>query len=433
MPLASPVTESAVEATPPTAALGTRARLARAALAWSLRRISEGEIVLVDADGAHRFGGTTPACRSRARITVHDGAFYTRAALGASVGAAESYMAGEWSCDDLAALFRVLSRNEEALLGLESKVSWATRPARALTHAFRRNTRHGSRRNISAHYDLGNEFYSLFLDPTLTYSSAVFEHPDLSLEEAQHAKYERICRKLDLSPDDHLLEIGSGWGGMALHAAEHHGCRVTTTTVSEKQYALARERVERAGLGDRVTVLFEDYRNLRGVFDKLVSIEMIEAVGHRYLETYFRVCSERLKPGGLMCLQAILTSDQRYRFSLRNTDFIKKYIFPGGQLPCHETIANATRRATDFRLIHVEEIGEHYAETLRRWRERFYKNLGAVRELGFPETFVRMWEFYLASCEGAFDERYVFDAQLLLAKPGARRAPVLGALPAPSG
>ncbi len=408
--------------------LRASARLARRAITWSLGRIAEGEIALSDADGVHRFGRASPGFPCKAQITVLDGAFYRRAALGGSVGAAESYMDGEWSCDDLSAVFRVLARNESAALGIESKTSWATRPIRKIAHSLHRNSARGSRRNIAAHYDLGNDFYSLFLDPTLTYSCAVFESPDVSLEEAQRAKYERICRKLVLSADDHLLEIGSGWGGMAIHAATHHGCRVTTTTVSRKQHAVATRRVVEAGLGDRVTVLLEDYRGLRGDYDKLVSIEMIEAVGHRYLETYFRVCSERLRPGGLMCLQAILTSDQRYRFSLRNSDFIKAYIFPGGQLPSIEAISNAARRATDFRMIHLEEIGEHYAETLRHWREAFYKNLGRVRDLGFPETFVRMWEYYLACCEGAFEERYVGDAQILLAKPGARRAPVLGAL-----
>jgi cyclopropane-fatty-acyl-phospholipid synthase len=410
------------------APLGPAARVARKALAWSLRNIAEGELVLVDAEGAHHFGKARSGFPCRAEITVYDGAFYTRAATGGSVGAAESYMDGQWTCDDLAALFRVLSRNEAAVLGIESKTSWVTRPLRALLHALHRNSTRGSRRNIAAHYDLGNEFYSLFLDPTLTYSCAVFESPDASMEEAQRSKYERICQKLALSPEDHLLEIGSGWGGMAIHAATRHGCRVTTTTVSREQYHLTNKRVGEAGLSDRITVLLEDYRKLRGHFDKLVSIEMIEAVGHRYLETYFRVCSDRLKPGGLMCLQAILTSDQRYRFSLRNSDFIKAYIFPGGQLPSIDAITNATRRATDFRLIHVEEIGAHYAETLRRWRELFYKNLESVRELGFPESFVRMWEFYLASCEGAFEERYVGNAQMLFAKPAARRAPVLGAL-----
>ena len=428
MPSASSPTGFSTSVEHPTASLRPTERLARRALAWPLQSIAEGELSIVDADGVQRFGRAVPEFPIRAEIRVLDGSFYRRAALAGSTGAAESYMDGEWVCDDLAALFRVLSRNEAAVRGIEQKTSWITWPVRRLGHALRRNSHRGSRRNIAAHYDLGNDFYSLFLDPTLTYSCAVFERPDASMEEAQRAKYERICRKLELTTDDHLLEIGTGWGGMAIHAASRYGCRVTTTTVSEKQHALATQRVAAAGLRDRVTVLSEDYRSLRGRFDKLVSIEMIEAVGHRYLETYFQACSELLKPGGLMCLQAILTADQRYRFSVRNADFIKAYIFPGGQLPSIEAISNATRRVTDFRMIHLEEIGEHYAETLRRWRERFYKNLGRVRELGFPESFVRMWEFYLASCEGAFAERYVGDAQILFAKPAARRAPLLGAL-----
>ena len=414
--------------TPPLAPLGRRDRLARRALAWPLGKLETGVLTIRDADGTQRFGNPDPTDGLAARITVFDPAFYARTLLGGSVGAAESFMDGDWRCDDLAAFFRILARNERAVIAVETRVSRITWPLRRVRHALHRNTQRGSRRNVSAHYDLGNEFYELFLDPTLTYSSAVVEHPDVSLEVAQRAKYDRICRKLALGPDDHLLEIGSGWGGMAIHAARHFGCRVTTTTISREQLGGAQRRVAAAGLADRVEVIFEDYRRLRGTFDKLVSIEMVEAVGHRYLPEYLRVCGARLKPDGLMCLQAITTPDQRYRLSLHNTDFIKAYIFPGGQLPSLEAILAGARKTTDLRVVHIEDIGPHYAWTLRRWREAFYKNLDAVREIGFSEAFIRMWEFYLASCEGAFAERYVGNAQIVFAKPGARRAPILGAL-----
>ena len=400
---------------------------ARGLFAGGLAGLREGQLVIADPLGERSFGSPTESFPVRARVEVRDLGFYWRSVWGGSVGAAESYMDGDWVCDDLAALFRIFSRNHQTLRALEDR-RWVVKPLRRLAHAWRRNSVSGSRRNIAAHYDLGNEFFELFLDPSLTYSCAVFERDEASVEEAQRAKYDRICRKLELSAGDEVLEIGTGWGGFALHAAERYGCRVTTTTVSERQYECAQQRVAEAGLSDRIELLLQDYRRLRGRFDKLVSIEMIEAVGHRYLERYFQVCSERLKPGGMMLIQAITTPDQRYESSRRSVDFIKAYIFPGGQLPSLQAILAATQRATDLRLIHMEEIGAHYAETLRRWREKFYKNLERVRELGYPETFVRMWEFYLASCEGAFQERFVGDSQILFAKPGARRAPILGQL-----
>jgi cyclopropane-fatty-acyl-phospholipid synthase len=283
-----------------------------------------------------------------------------------------------------------------------------------------RNNRTGSRRNIAAHYDLGNEFFRLMLDETLMYSSAVFERPDMTLAEAQRARLDRICRKLALGPRDHVLEIGTGWGGFALHAATHYGCRVTTTTISREQYALAQERIAQAGLSDRVTVLLEDYRDLRGEYDKLVSIEMIEAVGHEYYETFFTRCSALLKPDGLMLLQAITIADQRYEAARKSVDFIQRYIFPGSCIPSVSVMAQAVARATDMRLMHLEDIGPHYATTLRHWRERLYANADALRQLDLPEEFLHMWEFYLCYCEGGFAERALGDVQLLLAKPQNR-------------
>ena len=394
-----------------------------------LRQLTQGQLVLHDAVGSHRFGRAGPAPDlAPVTVRVNDLALYRRMALRGSIGVAESYMAGEWSCDDLTGLIRLFVRNRAVLDGLEhGPVHLAMLLFRA-GHALRRNSRRGSRDNIAAHYDLGNDFYRLFLDETLMYSCAVFERPDMSLAEASTAKLERICRKLELGPHDHVLEIGTGWGGFALHAARHHGCRVTTTTISREQYRLARERVAAAGLEDRVEVLLRDYRDLDGCYDKLVSIEMIEAVGHRYFDTYFRTCSRLLRPEGLMLLQSITIAEQEYARARRAVDFIQKYIFPGGCLPSLGAICESLARVSDLRPFHLEDIGPHYATTLRHWRERFRANLDRVRAQGFDERFIRMWEFYFCYCEGGFAERAIGTAQLLLAKPFNRRAPLVPGL-----
>jgi cyclopropane-fatty-acyl-phospholipid synthase len=259
----------------------------------------------------------------------------------------------------------------------------------------------------------------------MMYSSAVFEYPGMPLEAASIAKLDRICRKLDLHPGDHVMEIGTGWGGFALHAAANYGCRVTTTTISRRQHELARERIAAAGLRNRVTLLLEDYRDLSGQYDKLVSIEMIEAVGHQYFDAYFRKCSELLKPEGTMLLQAITIADQRYESARDSVDFIKRYIFPGSCIPSVAAMSDSIARASDMRLIHLEDIGPHYATTLRLWRENLFANLDQVRALGYPDAFIRMWEFYLCYCEGGFSERVLGDVQMLLVKPLARPEPVL--------
>jgi cyclopropane-fatty-acyl-phospholipid synthase len=291
------------------------------------------------------------------------------------------------------------------------------RPLSIIAHWLRRNTSSGSRRNIAAHYDLGNEFFSLFLDETMAYSCAIFPHPQTTLFEASEAKFDRICGKLALNCQDHVLEIGSGWGGFAIYAAQKYGCRITTTTISRKQFLYAIRQVELAGLKDRVTVIEKDYRELCGSFDKLVSIEMIEAVGHQYFDTFFRVCSERLKPQGMMLLQAIVIPDQPYESYRRSVNFIQRYIFPGGCLPSIGAISHSVGRATDFRLTHLEDITPHYAETLALWRQRFHANLDRVRGLGFSEEFIRTWDFYFCYCEGAFRERAIGNVQILLNKP----------------
>jgi cyclopropane-fatty-acyl-phospholipid synthase len=295
---------------------------------------------------------------------------------------------------------------------------------RRALHWANRNSRDGSRRNIAAHYDLGNDFFALFLDETLAYSCGVFEREDATLHEAQLAKFDRICRRLRLTAADHLLEIGTGWGGLAIHAAARYGCRVTTTTISREQHALAAQRIAQAGLEDRVTLLLEDYRDLDGSYDKLVSVEMIEAVGHQYLDDYTAQCSRLLAPEGAMLLQAITIQDQFYEAALESVDFIQRYIFPGSFIPSVTAIVDSVRRSTDMKVFHLEDIGPHYATTLGRWRTSFLARLDDVRRLGYPESFLRMWDFYLCYCEGGFLERQLGDVQMLLTKPRCR-------LPAP--
>lgn len=390
-------------------------RLCRRLLLARLARLRHGSIELRDALGCQRLGEGTG---EPVRLQVHDPAAYAAIALHGTIGAAEAYMQGRWSTPDLTGLVRLMVANREAMEGVEAGLARFMRPLDRLGHWWRRNTRDQARRNIGAHYDLGNEFYALFLDATMSYSAGIFATPDSSLEEAAVHKLDVICRKLALGPADHLLEIGTGWGGLALHAARRYGCRVTTTTISRQQLEYARARVEAAGLGERVTVLDRDYRDLEGRFDKLVSVEMIEAVGLGFLDDYFRCCSERLRPGGRMLLQAIVIAEPLYEQARRSVDFIQKYIFPGGALPSLSAIQAAVRRSTDLRIGGLQDIGEHYARTLREWRRRFLARLPAVRGLGHGEEFIRMWEFYLAYCEGGFLERSISDVQLILDKPG---------------
>jgi len=403
-------------------------RLARAGLLRALRGLREGRLVVEEGGREHVFGEPTERVPWSGRVTVHDPAFFRRTALGGTIGQCESYMDGDWDADDLATVGRILLCNREVFHGFDRGADWLRRPLHLVGHRLRRNSPGRARRNISRHYDLGNDFFERFLDATMTYSAGIFERPEATMEEASEAKYERLCRKLSLRPEHHVLEIGSGWGGFALHAAARHGCRVTTTTISRRQHDRARERVRAAGLEDRVTVLLEDYRRLRGRFDRCVSIEMIEAVGHQYLDGYFRVACERLAPDGLFALQAILVPDQRFERHKRSVDFIKRYIFPGGCLPSVNAILDACRRRTDFQLVHLEDITPHYAGTLARWRERLRKGWDEIRGLGYEERFLRLWEYYLCNCQAAFAERYVSDAQLVLARPGARDTTILGRL-----
>lgn len=404
-------------------ALSPLLRLARRSLLGALERLADGELRIIDADGDHRFGRPGPDHPLSATIRVADPGFYADIAFGGSVGAGESYIRGAWHCDDLTSLVRIMVRNRAVLEGLEGGLARIRRPLLKLFHGLHRNTRSGSARNIAAHYDLSNELYALMLDETMAYSCGIFERADSTLAEASRAKFDAACRKLALGPSDHLLEIGTGWGGLALHAARRYGCRVTTTTISRAQFEYARERIAAAGLQDRITLLLEDYRNLTGQFDKLVSVEMIEAVGARYLDAYFDRCSRLLAPNGAMLLQAITIQDQLYEQALRSVDYIQRYIFPGSFIPSVTALTQSLTRATDLKVFHLEDIGPHYARTLAEWRRNFFTHLPQVRALGFPDAFVRLWEFYLCYCEGGFAERQLGDVQMLLTKPRCTRPP----------
>ena len=325
-------------------------------------------------------------------------------------------MAGWWEADDLVSVVRIAVRNMAAFDRGGGVLATLGKAANRLLHRRRRNHVEGSRRNIGQHYDLGNDFYRLWLDPTLAYSCAVFETADQPLEAAQRAKFELICRKLQLGPGDHLLEIGTGWGGFALHAARTRGCRITTTTISQQQFDYARALFQREGVADRIDLRLEDYRHLGGQYDKAVSIEMFEAVGLDYYDTYFDAVDRLLKPGGRFLLQTITMNEQRFPDYIRQSDWIQKHIFPGAELASVSRILVSIGRRTTLNLHHLEDIGLHYAHTLRAWREAFLAQVDEVRAQGFDETFIRMWTYYLAYCEGAFAERYIGDAQLLLVK-----------------
>lgn len=400
---------------------GSLDRLARGVLTRRLSAMVRGEITLEDRDGSRRLGQPADL---RATLQVHKGRFFRESVLGGALSVAESYFRGDWDCDDLTALFRIFVRNTDASDRLDGGLARLAGIGHRLYHWGRRNHRAGSRRNIAAHYDLGNDFFSLWLDHTLAYSSGIFPAPGASLGDASVEKFDRVCRKLDLLPDDHLLEIGGGWGGLAIHAAENYGCRVTTTTISQEQHDAARARIDGRGLADRVSLLQQDYRDLTGQFDKLVSIEMIEAVGSEFLDPYFRQCGQLLRPDGTLVLQAIVMPERGYAQYLRRVDFIRRFVFPGGCLPSLGAILESAGRTTDLRFVHAEDFAPHYAETLRRWRSAFMARLDDVRRLGYSEEFIRLWKYYLCYCEAVFEERRVGVLQIQFDKPQCRRDPI---------
>ncbi len=407
----------------PAARPGPIDRLARRLALALLSRIRRGELVLVEGSRRMRFGVPGGERSPSAELQVHSPRFY-RDFLRGSLGLGEAYAGGLWDCPDLVSLARIGALNMTGLDTLRRVFSPVLAPLQRAAGWLARNTPARARKRIAAHYDLGNELFSQFLDRTMMYSCAVFESPAATLEQASLAKLERICAKLKLSPTDHVLEIGTGWGGFAEYAAARYGCRVTTTTISAEQHAYATERIRKAGLSDRVTVLFEDYRDpsldRHGPYDKLVSIEMIEAVGWQYFPTFFRRCSELVADDGAMLLQAIVIEDRAYEVEKASKSFANTHIFPGGCLPSLQVIARNVARVTDFREAHLEDITAHYATTLQRWRERFLAAAEHVSELGYDEHFRRMWELYLSYCEGGFRERRIQDVQLLLAKPRFR-------------
>jgi cyclopropane-fatty-acyl-phospholipid synthase len=400
--------------------------LARRLVLGRLARLPVGQLTLLEGGRHHLFG--RPGDDLRSTITIRDPAAFPAIAFGGTIGAAETYADGLWDADDLPASVRIVVAAGDGGDRLESGLGRLGGLVHRLRHRARRNTRAGARANVAAHYDLGNDFFSLFLDDTMTYSCAVFEHDGQSLHEAQVAKIERICRKLDLRPGQRLLEIGTGWGALAIHAARHHGVHVTTTTLSRQQHEVATARVRAAGLESRVRVLLSDYRDLEGTFDRVVSVEMIEAVGWEYYPAFMRVLSERLTPEGLALVQAITIPDHRYEGSKREANHINRIVFPGTCIPSTTALLQAASTTGDLRLFHLEEIGPHYATTLRRWRERLLARWEEALAQGRDERFLRTFEFYLASCEAAYAARYLGNVQLLFSKPGSTRAPLLPSL-----
>ncbi|MEM9801855.1 MAG: cyclopropane-fatty-acyl-phospholipid synthase family protein [Planctomycetota bacterium] len=394
-----------------------------------LRGLTRGSLTVVAPGGVEVYG--TPPLDDLASGDVHataevlDARFWSALALRGSVGAGEAYAHGWWTSPEPTDVVRVFVANQDALDSMEKGLARLSVPFLKAYHALRDNTRRGAKRNISAHYDLSNDFFSLFLDPSMTYSSAVYERPDATLEEAQTAKIDRLCERLRLGPDDHLLEIGSGWGAFAARAASAFGCRVTTTTISREQYAHARERIARAGLEDRVDVVLKDYRDLEGTFSKIVSVEMIEAVGARHYESFFSTCQRLLAPGGALAMQAITIHDRHFERARRAVDFIQRHIFPGSCIPSVSALVDAARDASDMRLVQLEDVGAHYVPTLREWRDRLRSRRDEAQALGFDDTFLRLFDFYFSYCEGGFAERHISVAHMVFAREGRGFAPAV--------
>jgi len=379
-------------------------------------KIKTGFLTFCLPDGGIRYFGDRNS-PDRASITISSYGFFKDAVLGGDVGLGEAYMKGYWDTEDIPSLFSLLIKNRQVLSNGNMATAWLMRQKDRLLHLFRANTPVGSRRNIGEHYDLSNDFFRTFLDPTMLYSCGLYESDQDTCEDAQHHKIQTIIEKANIQPSDHVLEIGCGWGGFAMEAVQKTGCHVTGITVSEKQYQLARERVRQAGLQDKITILLEDYRDVTGLFDKIVSIEMLEAVGHRYLGTFFKTCDKLLKPAGRMVIQVITIPDQSYESYRRKTDWIQKYIFPGGHLPSVTALAEVMTRKTSLLIDNLEDIGTNYARTLHDWREKFVCNVDRIGALGFDDVFRRKWIYYLAMCEAGFRERAIGDIQVVFRKP----------------
>ena len=406
-------------------------KLAKRLVLKAFAKIQQGHLQIRDHGEIWNFGNQnnqhgTQQQSLTASIDVNHPGIYKDMLLGGTIGIGEAYMVGDWDSPDLTQLIRVMVRNMDVLHSVDDGLASLSKPFIRTLHWLNRNSKDGSRKNIAAHYDLGNDLFEKFLDPTMMYSCGIFPHESASMEEASLYKLDRICKKLRLKPSDHLLEIGTGWGSMAIHAAKHYGCHVTTTTISQEQHDWAKEKIQEEGLENKITLLFEDYRHLKGKFDKLVSIEMIEAVGHKFYPTYFQQCAQLLKPDGLMLLQAITIEDQRFDRAKNNVDFIQRYIFPGGSLPSNTEILKNITKHTDLNLVHLEDITPHYVKTLAAWRHQFNANLSDIKALGYDSVFIRMWLFYLCYCEGGFAERAIGDVHMVLAKPLNRSDSLLG-------
>lgn len=382
-----------------------------------LSQIKDAHIIIKDGKSINKFG--KPGNLS-AKINILDTVFYKNIILGGTIGASESFIRGEWSSPNLTNVIRVLARNTEAQDKLENLFTLLSQPFLKVMHKLNENSVRGSKKNISRHYDLSNDFFSLFLDKNMMYSSAIYKSRKTSLEDASTNKLDVICKKLNLKKTDHVIEIGTGWGGFAIYAAKNYGCKVTTTTISIEQYKFAKQKIKEAGLGKKIKVLLKDYRLLKGQYDKLVSIEMIEAVGYQFYDEYFKIIGQLLKNDGEALIQAITIKDQRYSKAIQSVDFIQKYIFPGSCIPSITAIQNSLTSSTDLVINDIRDIGHHYARTLADWRKRFLKNKQEIRKLGFDDKFLRMWLFYFAYCEGGFEEKVISDIHLHITKPGYR-------------
>ena len=402
-------------------------KVARKIILGYFKEIKEGQITVKENSDHMVFGEVTPKFPVKATIEVQNSRMYMDIAAKGLNGSADAFIKGWWTCDNLTNLVRIFTRNRDTANKFESGIANLAIWALKLSHSCRRNNLKESLRNIHAHYDLGNEFFSTFLDDTRMYSCAIFTKPESSLHEASITKIDRICKKLNLSPADHLLEIGTGWGGFALYAAKNYGCRITSTTISQEQFIFSENLIKKNGLQDQVTILKKDFRELEGQFDKLVSIEMIEAIGHRLYKTFFQKCGQLLKPEGLLAIQAITITDNLFHESKDFIDFIKQYIFPGSCIPSISALCSAAS-SSDIKLFHLEDITPHYARTLKEWRINFLQNKSRVKNLGFTNPFIRLWLFYLCYCEGGFIERQIGNVQMVFTKPLCRRDPILPAL-----
>jgi cyclopropane-fatty-acyl-phospholipid synthase len=380
-----------------------------------LGKLTDAQLIIVESSERFKLGNSSSELS--AELHINDLSVYSDFVSGGSLAAAQAYIDNKWDTPDLTKLIRVFARSQQLVDELESKSSLWEKCQKKLVSLGNRNTQAGSKRNILAHYDLGNALYSRFLDEKMMYSCAYYSDEKTSLSQAQSAKLALICDKLDLKEGDHLVEIGTGWGGLAIFAALNYGCKVTTTTISDAQYNYAKEQIELRGLSEQITLLKRDYRELEGNYDKLVSIEMIEAVGHEFMAQFFSKCSSLLKPDGKMLIQAITIADQRYDAYRKSVDFINKYIFPGGCLPSMAVMSQHIANSTDMMIDNVEDIGLHYARTLFDWRKNFDENWQEINDFGYDDTFKRLWHYYLCYCEGAFIERVISTHHIVARKP----------------